>query len=135
MAGDHTTTEPTASRGWTDHAIERAWERHGIRYAASEWRAMLLDILAAREGQPSPAILTGTDPNRPGNLIYHTPLAGVSVRAVYDPATCTVITILDRGAALIGRKREHAYSAHKLAGRRRRERRPVRDSLDAGDGE
>lgn len=122
VADNHTTTEAIASRGWTDHAVERAWQRHGNRYDAADWRVLLLDILAARAGQSSPAILVGIDPHHPARMIYRATLAGIIVRAVYDSDTCTVITIMDK-SALISRKRGHARVGQNVTGRTRRERR------------
>jgi len=122
-AVDVTVDASGPGRGWTEHAIERAWERHGIVYKASEWRTMLLAIIDARDGRPGGAILAGIDPRAPDRLIYHVRLAGKLVRAVYDPSNATIITVLGRSRSIVPQKAGKSHQLQRHGGRTRVERR------------
>lgn len=86
--------EPAVHRGWTQHAVDRAWQRYRVPYDAADWRTLVLDIIAARAGEPSDALFVGYDPSYPGTLVYRARLSGIDVRAAWDCETGCIVTIL-----------------------------------------
>ena len=78
-------------RGWTIHALDRAFERFGIDPAPRYWRQALLDIIeaAARIGLPRAILL-----RRETEVEYWCcAINGCQVVAVYRPDHACIITV------------------------------------------
>lgn len=111
-------------RGWTDHAAQRAAERHGIYATGAEWRDAMLSIWNTLAGEPRSAMLLSVESD--GQEHWAILLCGVPVRVLYDPREACVITVLkmERRQKAVPVISTHRFQ--KFRGRGRTERAPER---------
>lgn len=114
------TGERPFSRGWTEHAAERAKERFGVDVTDEQWREAVMAIWDTVAGGCALALFLGALPA--GKEAWAVRLAGHDVRVIYDPATACIVTVTGMQRRAIGAHRHHKRPPQFINGRLRRER-------------
>lgn len=79
------TDTPSVAVLVTEHAVIRAAERYGLDPSDEEWGSAMSDIVNGR------SLLTAVAEGRERHVVT---LCGTPVRAVWEPVSCTLVTLL-----------------------------------------